>query len=252
MVITRPDAPSGRGRTLTPSPIKDAATRLSIPTQTPSTRTELESVIKSVNPDLIIVVAYGMIFPRSIVEQIFCMNIHGSLLPLYRGASPIHAAILNGDTATGITLIKMNKKMDAGDMITAQMVPMNSDESFEQIHDRLAQLSATLCVDFIEQFEGNTLTLTPQNHADATYCHKLESADYELRPQMGAPDMLNRIRAFSPRPGAYIMANTRRVKIIKATIQNHLLVPLIVRPEGRGDMAYTDYLRGNPPLPLSI
>ena len=248
MVITRPDARAGRGRTLTPSPVKEKAHQLGIPVATPDTRTELKSIITSISPDLIIVVAYGMIFPRSIVDRFFCMNIHGSLLPLYRGASPIHSAILCGDIETGITLIRMNQKMDAGDMIMSDTIKLDPNETFDSIHDRLAQLSSTLCNDFINQFKDSALHLIPQNHDQATYCHKLNSKDYELQPQMTATDCLNRIRAFSPAPGAYVMANSRRIKILKATIQDNQLLPLIVRPEGRGDMTYPAYLLGNPPL----
>ena len=248
MVITRPDAPSGRGRTLTPSPVKDKANQLSIATAMPATRVELKSIFKSIGPDLIIVVAYGMIFPRSIVDRFFCMNIHGSLLPLYRGASPIHSAILNGDLETGITLIKMNQSMDAGDIIMTDALTIDPNESFDSVHDRLAQLSSTLCHVFIKRFEKSELGLTPQPHDHSTYCHKLSPKDCELLPDMTAIELLNRIRAFSPVPGAYVMANNRRIKIIQATVDNNQLRPLIVRPEGRGDMPYAAYCLGNPPL----
>lgn len=248
MVITRPDAPAGRGRTLTPSPVKDKADQLGIATAMPATRVELKSIFKSIRPDLIIVVAYGMIFPRSIVDRFFCMNIHGSLLPLYRGASPIHSAILNGDLETGITLIKMNQSMDAGDIIMTDALTVDPNESFDSVHDRLAQLSSTLCNVFIKRFEKSELELTPQSHEHSTYCHKLSPKDCELLPDMTAIELLNRIRAFSPAPGAYVMANNRRIKIIQATVDNNQLRPLIVRPEGRGDMPYAAYCQGNPPL----
>lgn len=249
--MTRPDAPSGRGRRLTPSAVKELAIQLDIPVATPTTRKELVSIVTTTNPDLIIVVAYGMIFPKSIVDRYFCMNIHGSLLPKYRGASPIQTALLNGDDQTGISLIRMGEKMDAGDILLKQVVDIAFTDTFQDLHDRLCSVSCELSEQFITQFIARSFHLTPQDDTLATYCHKLVADDFQLNPDtMSAEELYRRIRTFSPTPGAYIISNNKRVKIISAQLTDGILTPVIVRPEGKSDMRYQDYLTGNPPLPI--
>ncbi|NBV42677.1 methionyl-tRNA formyltransferase, partial [bacterium] len=122
-VFSRPDSHQGRGQKLTASPVKLRATELGLPIYTPESKLEVKQIFGRIKPDLAIVVAYGIIFPRSVVESYYCVNIHGSLLPKYRGASPIQAAILNGDTETGITLIRMNNKMDQGPILKMAELP---------------------------------------------------------------------------------------------------------------------------------
>jgi len=243
-VVTRPDAPVGRGRVMTPSPIKATANNLGVPAITPSTKADLKAAIQAIDPDLIIVVAYGMIFPKSIVDRYFCMNIHGSLLPRYRGASPIHSALLNGDKETGITLIKMDRTMDTGNIIQKSALPIGINDTFLELHDRLAVLSAALCIQFLADFEADSFTMVPQTDDGASYCHKFNSSDFALTEAMSPVEKLNRIRAFSPTPGAYVIRHGKRIKIIKATLKDGTLIPLIVRPEGKGDMTYSAITHG--------
>jgi methionyl-tRNA formyltransferase len=245
-VLTRPEAPFGRGQQLRPSPVHAAGQSLDLAVHTPTTKKELKAIVEALQPDLIIVVAYGMIFPKSVVDGFFCLNIHGSLLPQYRGASPIHASLLNRDHETGITLIKMNASMDTGDIISTRSTAILPDDNFASLHDRLSQIGAEITTEFLIAYPN--ISLTPQDDRRSSYCHKLTTADMELKTKMPIDMIMGRIKAFSPAPGAFIMAGNRRVKIIDATVKDDCIIPLRVKPEGKGEMAYADYLRGNGPL----
>jgi|GEM_PF-3081874 len=250
-VVTRVDAPTGRGRKLQGSPVKAAAEQLGIPVYQPHSTRELKSVIRHLAPDLVVVVAYGLIFPKSIVDTYYCMNIHASYLPHLRGASPIHSAILSGDSHTGITLIRMNATMDAGPILASQQIPITDNDHFESLHNRLANLGAHMTLNFISNWLQGPIFEQEQVHTAATFCHKLTPDDAKLDPTtMSSLDMFRRIRAFSQSPGAWIQDGNRRVKILDAELLGSSLSPRLVRPEGKNIMAYSDYLLGNPPLPL--
>ena len=245
-VITQPDREKGRGKQVQPTAVKTHALEYLLPVYTPVSKTELEALTVSLNPSLIIVIAYGMILPKSITDRFLCLNLHGSLLPAYRGASPVQSALLNGDIETGVTLIRMNERMDEGPILASAAISIGPDDCFGTLFEKLSHLSATLCVQFLQTISPLTPE-TPQDHLQATYCKKLFSADFELRPHQESPhQMSHKIRAFSPKPGAFIMLDGKRVKILSATLENHHLIPLTVQPEGKKPMPYTDYLRGNP------
>jgi methionyl-tRNA formyltransferase len=245
-VITRPDAPKGRSKKLVPSPVKQCAIKHNLPVFNPPTKETLSATIQSLSPDIIIVVAYGMILPKIITDTYFCINSHGSLLPQYRGASPIHASLLNHDKKTGITLIKMDEKMDTGDILYQQKITIDPQDNFASLHDKLAILSGTAIITYLETMTD--VTPVPQNHQTATYCKKYISSDFELNTTDSALINLGKIRAFSPVPGAYIIKDKKRVKILHATLENNKLKLITVKPEGKQAMSYQDYCLGNPPL----
>ena len=242
-VVTRPDAPKGRGQHVEETPIKHWALSKNIPSFEPKNKLELEIIVKDLNPTLIIVIAYGMILPKTITDTYLCINCHGSVLPDYRGASPIHSSLLNGDKETGITVIKMNEKMDEGDTLHIKKTPIDSSDNLQTLHDKLS----TLCAEtLLETVHKKNLSHIPQNHNEATYCQKLTTADREIKTTDSPRTILGKIRAFSPKPGAFIIAKGKHVKILEAREENQYILPLVVQPEGKKPMSYHDFTLGNP------
>lgn len=246
-VISQPDAPKGRGKKLVPTPITQFAQHHSIPYWTPTSSSDIESIFSSIKPDLAVVVSYGKIIPKSITDSVTCINVHPSLLPKYRGASPIQAALLNRDAESGVCLMQLNEDMDAGDIIYKHVDPILESDTAGTLHDRYAQIGAKLCLDYIRQRnENKSISQTPQDHDQATYCSKISTEDVWLDPNLSSEDKLARIRAYSPKPGAYTRVNSKRIKILQATCVNNQLIPQIVKPEGKGEMTYDQYLLGHP------
>lgn len=247
-VFSRPDTRKGRHKQLQPTPIKAWAINHHIETYTPTHKEELAEQVQKLNPDLIFVIAYGMILPKSVTDHYMCINVHGSLLPHYRGASPIHASLLHNDTQTGVTLIHMNEKMDEGDMIMKTTYDIDPKDNFQHLHDTLAQHSAEACASLIHDYPN--LTMTPQDHTQASYCSKLTSDDFELKDTDSLQTKQGKIRAFSPAPGAFIFQDGKRIKILEASVDGEKLIPIRVKPEGKREMSYRDYTLSNPPLTL--
>ena len=245
-VFTQPDKPKGRGQHLEPTPIKAWALNSGYTVYTPSTKQEVQNLCFELEPDFILVIAYGMILPKALTDRFFCLNSHGSLLPLYRGASPIHAALLNGDSHTGVTLIRMNEKMDEGDILAIESCPILSEDTLKSVHDKLAQLSASLCLNFLVEYAQNKHhSGTPQDASKATNCHKLSSEDRQLLPEETSEQKWRKIKAFSPSPGAYWMQDGKRIKILEAFVDRGALIPVKIQPEGKPPMRYADYCLGN-------
>jgi methionyl-tRNA formyltransferase len=246
-VISMPDKVRGRGKKTTPSPVKSVALAHQLPVYTPYTKFDLTQQINDLNPDLIIVVAYGMIIEKTIVDRYFCVNSHASLLPDYRGASPIQASLLNGDTKTGITLIKLNELMDAGDILYSRGLSINETDNHGSLTQSLSKLGAESVVHFIQsQFIPNQIRQTPQDDSKATYCKKIKKEDLLVDSSMNATDIYRKIKAFSPKPGAYCIQESKRVKLLAANLTNGELQLVTVQPEGKAPMPYSDYLLGYP------
>lgn len=243
-VVTQPPQPKGRGKTLSKTAVHLAAESHAIPVYTPKTKKRLSQIVQHLRPDFIVVVAYGRLLPAAITTDYCCINVHGSLLPAYRGASPIHAALLNGDAVTGITLIRMNDQMDAGDIVLLETTPIQEKDTFQSLHDRLATMGAAAVARFFSDPRGFLSHAKPQDSGLATYCQKIASSDAELRLSHTVLKNLGLIKAFSPSPGAYIIENGRRIKILQAIVQDGILCPVLVKPEGKKEMLYTDYVRG--------
>ncbi|RAP33850.1 methionyl-tRNA formyltransferase [Candidatus Marinamargulisbacteria bacterium SCGC AG-410-N11] len=246
-VISQPDAAKGRGLKLFPTPVKAWSMSNQIPVFTPDSKTELSDNIQSINPDLVVVVAYGMILPKQITDNYVCINAHASLLPSYRGASPIHSSLLNQDSKSGVTIIQMNEKMDEGPIISKQETLLTASDNFETLHNRLAAIAANLCHEFISNFiKSPTISTSIQNHQSASYCKKLSAKDYQILSTDSPKVILGKIKAFSPKPGAFIIRNDRRIKIINATLTQDQFTILTVKPEGKKEMSYHDFCLGNP------
>ena len=175
LVITQPDKPAGRGKKITPPPVKVLAKNLGIPIYQPEKvkgNEELIEKLKEISPDLIVVAAYGKILPDEILNlpKFGCINIHASLLPEYRGASPIQSALLDGKEKTGVTIMLISPELDAGDIISQREVPIEKSDNAQTLHDKLAQVGAELLIETIPLYVSGELKPVPQNNSKATYC----------------------------------------------------------------------------------
>ena len=206
-VVTQPDRPKGRNLKLQPSPVKALAVRLGLPVLQPA-RARNESFVqelRALQPDLIVVAAYGQILPPTILElpRFGCLNVHTSLLPKYRGASPIQSAILNDESETGVTIMKMDAGLDTGDILTQQPTPIAPTDDAETLHDRLASLGADLLIRTIPDYIAGKIAPRPQPTEGVSYAPKINKQDGHLDWTQPARILWNRIRAFTPWPGAY-------------------------------------------------
>jgi len=206
-VVTQPDRPKGRGNILTPSPVKLLAQQSQIPLLQPLKMRDPEFLQTLVGwkPDLIAVAAFGRILPPAILSlpSLGCINVHGSLLPKYRGAGPIQWAIINGETETGITTMQMDEGMDTGAMLLQEAIPITSDDTAGSLSERLAQLGGRLLVETIARLKAGTLVPRPQDASQATMAPLLKKEDGVIDWTLPAAVLTNRVRGLSPWPGAY-------------------------------------------------
>lgn len=220
-VITRQDTPKNRGHIMTPPPVKVAALEKGLPVYQPANLKEenFREILEEMNPDIIVVAAYGKLLPPYVLEypRLGCINIHASLLPKYRGAAPIQRAILAGEKEIGVTIMKMAEGLDTGDMYAKAAFDATAG-NFEQIHDKLADLGAKLVLETMAALENGTAVAEPQDDALSTYAAKIEKADRILDFGAKAEEVVNRIRAFSPVPGAEAKLPSGTVKITAATL----------------------------------
>ena len=216
LVITQIDKPAGRRMELAPSPIKKTAEDLNIPIFQPENINEAEEEIKKSQPDLLLVFAYGQILKKNILDipTIDCINIHTSLLPKYRGASPIQSCLLNGDNETGVTIMKMEERMDTGPVYEAFKLPIPDNLNSTELHDALADLSAIK----VPEILSNLLSPIPQNEEEATYCTKISKSDGVINWEESAEVINNKIRAYAGWPGSFTMWNDKRLKILSAEV----------------------------------
>jgi len=276
LVLTQPDRKSGRGMNLKCSPVKEKSKNLGIPVYQPSSlknnKEALEKII-SMNADVLIVVAYGLIIPDAILNLFdgHIYNIHASILPRWRGAAPIHRAIEAGDKVTGITIMKIVKQLDAGPMLMKQKVPITSVDTTEILSKKLSEDGAKMIVKLLKEIEsGKLIKLEEQNEKEVTYAEKIKKNE-SLIDFSNAPEVLCRkIRAFNPFPMMYIIFQQKVLKIIKAEIykkeinqnlvpgklflyRGNLLLKLTsgilkideVRLEGKKTMKSLDFVKGN-------
>jgi methionyl-tRNA formyltransferase len=219
MVITKPDAPVGRKKVLTPSPVKILAQKHHIPVRTPRKLDEAfvhkidPTMVRTTipSPDLIIVAAYGKIFPKTLLAlpRYGCLNVHASLLPLYRGASPIQHALLDGQTTTGITIMQMEAGLDTGPILTQRSLLIESADTTETLSPRLASLGAKLLIETIPHWIAGTLIAKSQHHKEATHCSMIAKKDGHINWRENAEMVYNRYRAFTPWPGTFSFWNDR-------------------------------------------
>ncbi len=220
-VYTQPDRPAGRGRTLTPSPVKRAALERGIPVLQPQTLKSqaARDALQALQPDLMVVVAYGLILPPKIlaIPRMGCWNVHASLLPRWRGAAPIQRAIAAGDTSTGVCLMQMDAGLDTGAVLLTQSLPIGADDTGGQIHDRLAALGAQVLADGLGLLRaGMRAQPQPQSADGVTYAHKIEKSEARLDWSQPASVLANTVRAFNPWPVAEAMIAGERLRILAA------------------------------------
>lgn len=273
-VITQPDRPKGRGKKLTPPPVKEKALDLGLKIMQPERIKDSYFIekIKILQPDVIVVVAFGQILPESILSlpPLGCINVHASLLPKYRGAAPIHWAIINGETKTGITTMFMDKGLDTGDMLLKEEVEIGMDMTTGQLHDQLAKLGAELLVETLDKLEDKTIVPIPQEDAGSTYAPLLNKEHEKINWAKKAADIHNLVRGMNPWPGAYTLDNKKRLKIWSTKLECNIKrtedlpgtvvelkeegflvqtgdIPILitmVQPAGKKKMAASDYVNG--------
>ena len=253
-VVTQPDKPVGRSQKIEPPPIKAALTALSVNFLQPDRikREEAVAQIRAHQPDVIVVMAYGQILPRAVLEipRIACLNLHASLLPRHRGAAPIQAAIIAGDSETGITVMYMDEGIDTGDILLQSKIPIAADETGGSLHDRLGEIAPAALENALNQLQNGNAPRVPQQNADATYAPKLEREHGRIDLSDPAQASERKIRAFNPWPGAYVVVTDpdgreRKLKILAATIVEGALRLEQVQLEGGKRMSAAELLRGH-------
>jgi len=211
-VVTQPDKPKGRDLKLTPSPVRVLAAKLNLPVLQPLKARDEKfiSELRELKPDLIVVVAYGQILPQAILDlpRFGCVNVHTSLLPKYRGAAPIQWAIADGEAETGVTLMQMDAGLDTGPILAARRTPILPEDDSQILHDRLAQLGAELLVETIPDYVAGKITPQPQPAEGASYAAKIKKEDGQIDWNQPAVQIWNRLRAFTPWPGAFTFLPT--------------------------------------------
>ena len=218
-VFTKPDKPVGRKQILTPPPVKVLAEENSIPIFQPETLRDGEAykIIKEINPDIVVVVAYGKLLPKEILEiaKFGCINAHASLLPKYRGSSPIQWSIVCGEEKTGITVMQMDEGMDTGDIISTAEIEIGENETAEELFSRLSVLAGGLLVSTLVSIENGTVKRTPQNEAEASHAPMIRKEMGELDFSKTAKEIHNLVRGFYSWPCAYTFLNGKRLKVYK-------------------------------------
>jgi len=272
-VVTQPDKPVGRAQLIEPTPIKGTLSLAEMPVLQPARIKNRQAIeeIRALTPDVIVVMAYGQILPRDVLEipKIACLNLHASLLPRWRGAAPIQAAIAAGDRETGITVMYMDEGLDTGDILLQRTITVRPDDTGGLLHDRLAKIAPEALLESLELLAKGKAPRTPQHNASATYAPKLKREDGKIDWSDPAEVIERKIRAFNPWPGAFTTISTigtRNLKIFSATvvdlqgkpgkilrIQNELVVAAgkgalslrEVQLEGKRRMNASEFLRGH-------
>ena len=281
-IVTKPDKPQGRSGKPAFSAVKKVALEKypSIPLHQPEAASDANFAekLRTYDADLFIVVAYGEIMKENLLQmpRLSCLNVHSSLLPKYRGAAPMQFALLNGDTKSGVTIMEMALKMDAGDIIAQKIVPISDDMNLEQLEAALCQAGCEALLEVVHAFEKGPVSKTPQDHSQATYVKKIDPSMAQITWADPASVLHNRIRAFSPKPGAWctveINGQSKRLKILRSCVskayqgspgetvqydkknwiiacKEDALELLEVQLEGKKKVAIEDFLRGYPNPP---
>ncbi len=220
MVVAQTCKPAGRGMQMRECAVAEHAKEKELPLYQPASvkRDECLKHISDLKPDLIVVVAYGKILPKELLEipPMGCINVHASLLPKYRGAAPINWAIAHGERETGVTTMFIDEQLDSGDMLLAASTPIDECETASQLHDRLASMGAELLVKTIEGLIEGSIERRPQDHAKATYAPIIKKDDGHIDWSMDAEEIYNRMRAFTPWPGSFTFLGDRKLRIHEA------------------------------------
>jgi methionyl-tRNA formyltransferase len=219
-VYTQPDRPAGRGRQVTMSAVKECALRRGLPVEQPSTLRDAAAVerLRSWSADLMVVVAYGLLLPKAVLEspRLGCVNIHASLLPRWRGAAPIQRAILAGDVETGVTIMQMDEGLDTGPVLLERATPIGERETAASLHDRLARLGASALLEALESISAGTAKPRPQPDEGATYAAKIRKEEARIDWSQSAAYIDRQVRAFNPWPVAETQWNGQQLRVWEA------------------------------------
>jgi methionyl-tRNA formyltransferase len=273
LVVTQPDKPRGRGLALAPSPVKQSALALHLPLTQPETiknNSEFRAQLAALKPEAIIVVGYGRIIPQWMIDlpHFGNINLHGSLLPKYRGAAPIQWAIARGETVTGVTTMRIHAGLDTGDILLQKEIPIRPTDTAETLSPTLAAIGADLVIDTLRGLQANTIEPRPQDDEKASLAPILKKEDGRIDFQSAAQEIWNRLRGFQPWPGAFTMFRGKNLHVWDASVSQHSLPPrellvegdhlfvgcggnalalLQVQPEGKKRMAIRDFVHGYRP-----
>jgi methionyl-tRNA formyltransferase len=219
-VYSQPPRPAGRGKELRPSPVQACAERLGLPVRHPVSLkgAEAQAEFAALGADVAVVVAYGLILPQAVLDapRLGCLNIHASLLPRWRGAAPIHRAIMAGDAETGICIMRMEAGLDTGPVLLREATAIGADETTQDLHDRLSPMGARLILQALERLPS--LVAEPQSAEGVTYAAKIDKAESRVDWALPAVQVDRLIRGLSPFPGAWCMAEGERVKLLRSRI----------------------------------
>lgn len=223
-VFTQPDRPAGRGKKLMPGPVKVLAETHGLPVFQPASLRpeENQKLVADLNADVMVVVAYGLILPKAVLDmpRLGCVNVHGSLLPRWRGAAPIQRALWAGDAETGVTIMKMDVGLDTGDMLYKLACPITAEDTSTTLYDKLADLGPQGLIETLQQLADNTATPEVQDEAQVTYAEKLSKEEARIDWSLSAAQLERCIRAFNPWPMSWLMIDEQPVKVWKASVIN--------------------------------
>jgi len=276
-VVTQPDRPKGRGKKILPGPVKEKAQSLNLQILQPDSINSKEFIshIKSLTPDLLIVVAFGQLLSESLlaVPKIGPINVHPSLLPKYRGPAPVQWSLINGDKITGVSTMFLNKKLDAGDILLSIETKIDPEENYKTLHDRLAIIGADILIETIKSLQSNSIIPKPQNDKMATYAPLLQKKHGLIDWNKDSKKINDLIRGMTPWPGAYTFLNNKRLKIFKSipiakdselepgividSFSNEIIIScgkgtlslLEIQSESGKRLNVEDFLRGNKIIP---
>ena len=268
-VYTQPPNKKNRGLKVQNSAVHDYAIKLNIPVRYPFKLDEENEInhLKRLKPDLVVVVAYGKILPEKLlnIENLSFLNVHASLLPRWRGAAPIQRAIMMGDKETGISIMKIVPKLDAGPVLIQSKFQISNKINYEEISEKMSDLGAKLIIDALELIKNNNANFTPQDESEVTYAQKIEKIESKINWNENAEEILAKIRAFYPIPGTWFVLNGKRIKITKAIVveksdkvgtiidpkkmiiacKKNALQILELKKEGKKLMQVKEFLKGN-------
>lgn len=282
-VVTQPDRPAGRGKKMRPSPVKTAALEAGLPVLQPGTIRDPAFIetLRDLNPGVVVVAAFGQILPAAVLNMPphGCINVHASLLPAYRGAAPIHRAVINGETTTGVTIMQMDTGLDTGDIIIQEAVDIGPDDTTGMVHDRLAVLGGDLLVVALEQVRSGHARPVPQDDAKSSYAPVLTREDEIIDWRRDAPSIKNQVRGLNPWPGARTSLGDKLLKIWRVDVADAgaaapgtpgqvldtgnwggvpvqtgrgIIIIKELQLQGKRSMDAAQFLRGNPVAPGTV
>lgn len=280
-VVTNPDKPVGRKQILTPSPVKKLAENYQIPVFTPTKIRDQHDFLQKISDfeaDYFVVVAYGRILPTEILEmpKKICINVHGSILPKYRGASPIQSALLAGENETGVTIMKMSEKMDEGDTILIKKIPIDAMETTQTLFQKFEKYSPDALLEALSLLEAQKVFPVAQNHSEATYCQKIQKSDGKIDWSHSVEAIFRSWQAYTPWPGVFAFLDGKRVIFLEMDYKKFrpsaaengqiipweksfaivgsdgIILPKKIKIEGKSVQNAEDFFRGNQNILYSI